>query len=108
MLRAFCPNICTVKKGDYGGINRFSYSYLPALRGLPDLPTWLKYKYSQRHSSGKLTIYIILLEKSEMYLSMCHFKLFPQDLFTEFHQGPMKFINCLLWLQIEKLLKLDF
>ena len=56
VLRANCPNIYTGKQGDYGGINRFSYSYLPALRGLPDMPTWLKYKYSQRHSSGTLTL----------------------------------------------------
>ena len=55
---AFNPNMFKWIQGDYGGINRFSYSYLPALRGLPDMPTWLKYKYSQRHSSGKLTIYI--------------------------------------------------
>ena len=50
---AFNPSMFKWKNGDYGGINRFSYSYLPALRGLPDMPTWLKYKYSKRHSAGK-------------------------------------------------------
>ena len=49
---AFNPSMFKWKHGDYGGINRFSYSYLPALRGLPDMPSWLKYKYSQRHSAG--------------------------------------------------------
>ena len=49
---AFNPSMFKWKNGDYGGINRFSYSYLPALRGLPDMPSWLKYKYSQRHSAG--------------------------------------------------------
>jgi len=62
---AFNPNMFKWKQGDYGGINRFSYSYLPALRGLPDMPTWLKYKYSQRHSSG--FIYGVPPRANEIY-----------------------------------------
>ena len=50
---AFNPSMFKWKNGDFGGINRFTYSYLPALKGLPDMPAWMKYKYSQRHSAGK-------------------------------------------------------
>ena len=49
---AFNPSMFHWKHGDYGGINRYLYSYLPALTGLPDMPGWMKYKYSKRHSAG--------------------------------------------------------
>lgn len=57
---AFNPNMFTWQHGDYGGINRYTYSYLPALKGLPDMPTWMKYKYSKRHSQGIFAIFPFL------------------------------------------------
>ena len=63
--------------------------------------TWKLFKMISRILLASASLINFQLEKVS-------FKFFPQDLFTEFHQGPMKFINCLLWLQIEKLLKLDF
>lgn len=56
---AFNPMLFQWEHGDFGGINRFSYSYLPALKGLPDMPSWMKYKYSKRHSAGNLTDFVV-------------------------------------------------
>ena len=40
-------------EGDFGGISRFSYTYEASLKGLPDMPDWLKYRYSNRHKAGE-------------------------------------------------------
>ena len=48
----FQPNLFAWKSGGnrrHGGV---PYTYRPSLRGLPDLPGWLKYKYSHRHKAG--------------------------------------------------------
>ena len=50
---SFNPSMFKWSHGDLGGVVRYSYSYLPSLEGLPDMPTWMKYKYSQRHKAGK-------------------------------------------------------
>ena len=49
----FHPNMFLWKEGDFGGISRFSYTYEASLKGLPDMPDWLKYRYSNRHKAGK-------------------------------------------------------
>ena len=51
---SFNPSMFRWSHGDLGGVVRYTYSYLPALEGLPDMPTWMKYKYSQRHKAGNL------------------------------------------------------
>ena len=51
---SFNPSMFKWAHGDFGGVVRYSYSYLPTLEGLPDMPLWMKYKYSQRHKAGKL------------------------------------------------------
>ncbi len=49
---AFNPKLFLWSDGNYGGVARFTYSYRPSLAGLPAMPSWMKYKYSQRHSAG--------------------------------------------------------
>ena len=51
---SFNPSMFRWSHGDVGGLVRYTYSYLPSLEGLPDMPTWMKYKYSQRHKAGNL------------------------------------------------------
>ena len=53
---SFNPSMFRWSHGDLGGVVRYTYSYLPALEGLPDMPTWMKYKYSQRHKAGKFVL----------------------------------------------------
>ena len=48
----FNPKMFVWPNGDFGGISRFSYSYVASLSGLPDMPDWLNYRYSKRHSAG--------------------------------------------------------
>ena len=49
------------KEGDFGGISRFSYTYEPSLKDLPDMPDWLRYRYSNRHKAGDLIGNIFVL-----------------------------------------------
>lgn len=49
---AFNPNLFSWKNGNYGGLTRHAYSYRPSIKGLPDMPYWMRYKYSKRHSAG--------------------------------------------------------
>ena len=34
------------------GNSRHLYTYQPSLKGLPDMPYWMRYKYSHRHKAG--------------------------------------------------------
>ena len=34
------------------GNTRHLYTYQPSLKGLPDMPYWMRYKYSHRHKAG--------------------------------------------------------
>ena len=56
---SFNPSMFRWSHGDVGGLVRYTYSYLPSLEGLPDMPTWMKYKYSQRHKAGNLSTTLI-------------------------------------------------
>ena len=49
---SFNPNKFHWSEGNYGGIDRPTYKYTPALSGSPDLPAWIRYRYSQRHKAG--------------------------------------------------------
>ena len=57
----FHPNMFLWKDGDFGGISRFSYTYEPSLKDLPDMPDWLRYRYSNRHKAGKMIGNIFIL-----------------------------------------------
>lgn len=53
---AFNPNL--FGWSSFGGttqesITRHLYTYRPSLKGLPDMPYWMRYKYSHRHKAGK-------------------------------------------------------
>ena len=36
------------------GNSRYLYTYQPSLKGLPDMPYWMRYKYSRRHRAGNI------------------------------------------------------
>ena len=36
------------------GNSRHLYTYQPSLKGLPDMPYWMRYKYSHRHKAGMI------------------------------------------------------
>ena len=43
------------------------YSYRPSLKGLPDMPYWMRYKYSHRHKAGNLSAKILVLFRNVMF-----------------------------------------
>ena len=53
---AFNPNLFgwSNSAGAQEGVSRHLYSYQPSLKGLPDMPYWMRYKYSHRHKAGKI------------------------------------------------------
>ena len=36
------------------GNSHHLYTYQPSLKGLPDMPYWMRYKYSRRHRAGNI------------------------------------------------------
>ena len=38
--------------GTQQSVTRYHYTYRPSLKGLPDMPYWMRYKYSHRHKAG--------------------------------------------------------
>ena len=64
------------KEGDFGGISRFSYTYEASLKGLPDMPDWLKYRYSNRHKAGMKKDFILFCSDIlSTYLNILDFQL---------------------------------
>ena len=39
-------------EGAQESVSRHQYTYQPSLKGLPDMPYWMRYKYSHRHKAG--------------------------------------------------------
>ena len=39
-------------EGAQENFSRHQYTYQPSLKGLPDMPYWMRYKYSHRHKAG--------------------------------------------------------
>jgi hypothetical protein len=39
-------------EGAQDSVSRHQYTYQPSLKGLPDMPYWMRYKYSHRHKAG--------------------------------------------------------
>ena len=52
----FNPNLfgCSNPEGHHNGNSRHLYTYQPSLKGLPDMPYWMRYKYSHRHKAGMI------------------------------------------------------
>ena len=50
----FNPNLFgwSGAEGTQEGSSRHLYTYQPSLKGLPDMPYWMRYKYSHRHKAG--------------------------------------------------------
>ena len=72
----FHPNMFLWKEGDFGGISRFSYTYEASLKGLPDMPDWLKYRYSNRHKAGMKKYFILFCSDIlSTYLNILDFQL---------------------------------
>lgn len=80
---AFNPNLFEWKNGNYGGVSRYAYSYRPSLHNLPEMPRWMKYKYSDRHSAGEIHI---CLHCKHCMLS----KIILQDLFMVYRLEQRK------------------
>ena len=51
---AFNPNLFGWSSfgGTQQSVTRYHYTYRPSLKGLPDMPYWMRYKYSHRHKAG--------------------------------------------------------
>ena len=49
---AFNPNLFGWPSGTPKTTSQHLYSYQPSLKGLPDMPYWMRYKYSHRHKAG--------------------------------------------------------
>ena len=58
---AFNPNLFGWSNPEavQGAVTRHMYTYRPSLKGLPDMPYWMRYKYSHRHKAGSINMYSV-------------------------------------------------
>ncbi len=54
---AFSPSLFQWKTPDGQSVgDQSSFAYRPSISGLPDMPYWMRYKYSHRHKAGDNTL----------------------------------------------------
>jgi hypothetical protein len=60
---AFNPSLFQWKnpEGQVSG-DHSTFAYRPSISGLPDMPYWMRYKYSHRHKAGKNIITFVFIK----------------------------------------------